>query len=84
MTERDQAALEVARAKVAELFPESQVLPTEALAREKEQSRLRDQDRIAQGEATPDQIQAENSLFTTDQAKSITILNLEDALTKMD
>jgi len=41
---------------------------------------LRDLERIARGEATSEQIQRENEIFTPKEMKTFRILNLEEAL----
>ena len=47
---------------------------------EKEKLRVRDWERIANGEATPEEIQRENSIFTHEETKQFKILNLEKLL----
>ena len=48
--------------------------------RNKEEARMHDLERIARGEATPEQIQRENEIFTPEEMKSFRILNLEEVL----
>ena len=50
------------------------------LQREKEEARVRDWERIANGEATPEEIQRENTIFTHEETKQFKILNLEELL----
>jgi hypothetical protein len=50
------------------------------LQREKEEARVRDWERLATGEATPEEIQRENSIFTPEETKQFRILNLEELL----
>lgn len=61
-------------------------LPTVSYAelqRQKEEDRVRDWERIGRGEATPEQVQRENSIFTHDEMKSFKIVNFEEMLLKM-
>ena len=51
--------------------------------RKKEEARMHDLERIARGEATPEQIQRENQILTPEQVKTFRILNLEEALGKL-
>ncbi len=51
--------------------------------RKKEEARMHDLERIARGEATPEQIQRENEIFTPEQMKTFRILNLEEVLENM-
>jgi len=51
--------------------------------RKKEEARMRDLERIARGEATPEQIQRENEIFTPEQMKTFRIVNLEEVLENM-
>jgi len=53
------------------------------LQRQKEEARVRDWERIGRGEATPEQIQRENSIFTHEEMKSFRIVNFEEMLLRM-
>lgn len=83
MTRAEQEALEAARAELERLFPDSPIMSGEEMRRDKEASRVRDWNRIAEGEATPAQIQQENSPFTAEQVRSFRIINLEEVLERM-
>lgn len=83
MTEAERRALEREREKIAKMFPDAPVVSSEMWQREKEEARVRDWERIARGEATPEQIQRENSPFTPEQVKDFRIVNLEEVLAKM-
>jgi hypothetical protein len=48
--------------------------------RKKEEARMHDLERIARGEATPQQIQGENEIFTPEEMKTFRILNLDEVL----
>jgi hypothetical protein len=52
--------------------------------RKKEEARMHDLERIVRGEATPEQIQRENEIFTPEEMKTFRILNLEEALSKLE
>jgi len=45
---------------------------------------MHDLERIARGEATPEQIQRENEIFSPEEMKTFRILNLEEALSKLE
>lgn len=83
MTEAEQAALEVAREELERMFPESPVMAGEDMRREKEKARVSDWNRIANGEATPEQIQGENSPWTLEQVRTFRICNLEQVLAEL-
>ena len=44
---------------------------------------MQDLERIARGEATPEEIQRENSIFTPEEMKTFRIVNLEEILENM-
>jgi hypothetical protein len=83
MTEEDQEAMDLVREKIEEMFPNSPIMSGEEMKREKEAARVRDWERIARGEATPEDIQRENSFFTSEQVKTFRIVNLEQVLERM-
>ena len=61
-------------------------LPTGDFAefqRKKQEARMQDLERIARGEATPEEIQRENSIFTPEEMKTFRIVNLEEILENM-
>lgn len=47
-------------------------------SREKAASRKRDHQRLASGKATPEQIQRENSIFSDEWIRNVTLENLTD------
>jgi hypothetical protein len=57
--------------------------PFEVLKRAEETARLRDLERIRRKEATPEEIQRENSPFTQAQMETFRIINLEQSLLRM-
>jgi hypothetical protein len=50
------------------------------LQRQKEEARVRDWQRIGRGEATPEQVQRENSIFTDEEMRTFKIVNFEEML----
>ena len=84
MTDEEQKALDLAREEIEKMFPNSPVMSGEEMRREKEAARVRDWERIARGEATAEEIQAENSFFTPEQVRTFRIVNLEEALLRME
>jgi hypothetical protein len=50
------------------------------LQRQKEEARVRDWERIGRGEATPEQIQRENQIFTDEEMRTFRIVNFEEML----
>ena len=54
------------------------VVSFEELQRDKRRARLRDEQRLARGEVTPEQLQEENSLIPRNA--KITILNLRETM----
>ncbi|MGL5020262.1 MAG: hypothetical protein ACRDBP_19150 [Luteolibacter sp.] len=54
------------------------VVSFEKLQRDKRKARLRDEQRLARGEVTPEQLQEENSLIPRNA--KITILNLRETM----
>ena len=84
MTEADQVALDIMREKLERMLPDSPVMAGEVMLREKEAARLSDWNRIARGEATPEQIQRENSPFTVEIVRTFKITNLEQVLAELE
>ena len=83
MTDEEQKAMDLVREKIEKMFPNSPIMSGEEMRREKEAARVRDWERIARGEATAEEIQAENSILTPEQVKTFRIVDLEKALLRM-
>ena len=75
MTPAEQEALDAARAELERIFPDSPIMSGDEMRREKEAARVQDWNRIAEGKATPQEIQQENSPFSAEQVQSFRISN---------
>jgi len=69
--------------KLAAWYESLPVGDYEEFKRKKEEARMRDQERIDRGEATPEEVQRENSIFTPEEMKTFRILNLAEVLENM-
>lgn len=80
MTKAEIRAVDRERAKLRKLLPDAPVITYAQWKREKEALRMRDYERIARGEATPAQIQRENSIFTNAEVRRMKLLNRKQVL----
>ena len=83
MTKAQQNAVDRERAKLGALCPEAPVVTHARWQRHHETLRSRDSKRIAQGKATSEEIQRENSIFTDDTIRRFRIVNLKQVIACM-